>query len=120
MMTRKVRFLLLATAFITLAPAAWCQRYSDWRIYHASDGLPESSCVSVSVSGNGKVLVKHFNTDSVSELDGYSITPFSAPEVGRNRIYGTSGGQLWTVTSEGLEELRDGKWVLHGIPEIAN
>jgi signal transduction histidine kinase len=120
MMTRKGRFFLVAAAFIALVPMARCQRYSDWRTYRQSDGLAESPCVAVSVGVNGKVLVKHLNADFISELNGYSITTYSSPEEGRNRVYESSGGQLWTATSDGLREFRDGVWHVHLIPGIAN
>ena len=119
MITRKRRFFLLAAAFVALAPLARGQRYSDWRVYRASDGLPESACVSVSIGANGKVFVKHVDVDSISELDGYSITSFPAPEIGRNRIYESSPGQLWSVTSQGLEEFRNRAWRLHPIPQFS-
>jgi signal transduction histidine kinase/ligand-binding sensor domain-containing protein len=99
---------------------AWGQRYSDWRIFRAADGMPESACVSVTVGVNEKVLVKHIDVDSISELDGYSVTSFASPAVGRNRVYESSGGQLWTVAPEGLEEFQDGAWRLHPVPEIAS
>jgi signal transduction histidine kinase len=118
-MMRKGRFFLVATAFLMLVPAAWGQRYSDWRIYRAADGLAESPCVSVTVGLNDKVLARHINANAISELDGYSITTFEAPEVGRSRVYESSGGQLWTPSPEGLQEFRDGSWHLHRIPEIA-
>jgi len=117
MTTRKGRFLL--AVFILLAPMARAQRYSDWRIYRAPDGMAESACVSVTVGVNEKVITKHINADSISELDGYSIKSFDSPEIGRNRVYESSGGQLWTVSAEGLQEYRDGAWRLHPIPEIA-
>jgi signal transduction histidine kinase len=117
MTTRKGCFFL--AVFIALAPMAFAQRYSDWRIYHASDGMAESACVSVAIGPNEKVLTKHINTDSISELNGYSITNFPSPEVGRNRVCESSGGQLWTVTSQGLAEFRDGAWRSHPIAEIA-
>src|SRR5579864_3489233 len=117
MITRKGRFLL--AVFVALAPLARAQRYLDWRIYHASDGLPESACVSVSVGANGRIFVKHVDLESISELDGYSITSFPAPEIGRNRVCETSLGQLWSVTSQGLEEYRDRVWRLHPIPQFS-
>ena len=117
MTTRKGCFFL--AMFIALAPMAFAQRYSDWRIYHAADGMAESACVSVAVGPNEKVLTKHINTDSISELNGYSITNYPSPEVGRNRVYESSAGQLWTVTSQGLAEFRDGGWRSHPIAEIA-
>lgn len=120
MMTRRRCSFLLAAALIALARTGLCQRYSDMRVYHASDGLAESACVSVSIGINEKVLVKHLNVDSIDELDGYSITSFQSPEVGRNRIYESSGGQLWTTSAAGLEEFRDHAWRLHPISEFAS
>ncbi len=117
MMTRKGCFFL--AVFLALAPMAFAQRYSDWRIYRASDGLAESACVSVAVGVNEKILTKHINADSISELTGYSVSIFPSPEVGRNRVFESSGGQLWTVTSQGLAEFRDGTWRSHPIAEIA-
>ena len=114
--TRKGCFLL--AVLLMLAPMARAQRYSDWRTYRASDGLAETACVSVTAGANEKIIVKHINAESISELNGYSITSFASPEVGRNRIYQNAGGQLWTVTSEGLREFHDGEWRVHPIPEI--
>src|SRR5882724_4418607 len=74
MTTRKGRFLL--AVFIWIAPMARAQRYRDWRIYRAPDGMAESACVSVTVGVNEKIITKHINTDSISELNGYSITTF--------------------------------------------
>ncbi|HLX70446.1 MAG TPA: two-component regulator propeller domain-containing protein, partial [Verrucomicrobiae bacterium] len=110
---------MTAAAFLALAPSAWCQRYSDWRVYRASDGLAESACVSVSIGVDGKVLVKHLDAGSISVLDGYSIKSFQSPEVSRNRIYESPGGELWTAVAAGLEEFREHQWILHPIPEFA-
>jgi signal transduction histidine kinase len=115
----KGRFFLVAAAFIALAPAVFGQRYPDWRVYHATDGMAESACVSVSIGVNGNILAKHLNVDSISELDGYSITNFESPEVGRSRVYESSGGQLWMSSAAGLEEFRDSVWQFHPIPEFA-
>ncbi|HEY1424185.1 MAG TPA: hypothetical protein VGF20_12070, partial [Candidatus Acidoferrum sp.] len=115
----KGRFFQITAAFIALAPAAFAQRSSDWRIFRASDGMPESACVSVTASSNDKVLAKHINADSFSELNGFTITTFPSPEVGRNRVYQNSAGQLWTATSTGIAEFTDGAWKAHSIPEIA-
>lgn len=119
MITRKARFFLLAAAFVALAPFARGQRYSDWRIYRAADGLPESACVSVSLGANGRVFVKHVDLDTISQLDGYSISSFPAPEIGRNRICESSLGQLWSVTSQGLEEFRSRAWRSYPIPQFS-
>ena len=119
MTMRTGRFLLATMAFMTLALNARAQRYSDWRIYRASDGMAESASVSVAVGVNEKVLAKHVDTNSISELDGYSVQSIISPEVGRNRIYESPGGQLWTLTASGLEEFRDGAWKFHPVPDIA-
>ena len=78
MTMRKGRLFSIAAAFLTLVPSAWAQRYSEWRTYRASDGMAESACVSVTVGVNEKVLAKHINAGSVSELNGYSIASFAA------------------------------------------
>lgn len=114
------RCLLVAAAFLVFAPMAWGQRYSDWRIFRANDGLAESACVSVTVGANEKVLVKHIDVNSISELNGYTVATYKSLEMGRNRIYQSSGGQLWTATSEGLAEFVDGEWRIYRIPELAN
>jgi signal transduction histidine kinase/ligand-binding sensor domain-containing protein len=115
----KGRFFQIAAAFIALAPAAFAQRYSDWRIFRAADGMSESPCVSVTAGLNDKVLAKHINSDSISELNGFTITTLPSPEVGRNRVYGSPGGQLWTVTSTGVGEFTGGAWKVHPLPQIA-
>ncbi len=117
MTTRKGCFFL--AAFLTLAPMAFAQRYSEWRTYRAGDGMPESACVSVTAGTSGKVLARHINSDSISELDGYSINSFASPEVGRSRVYESSGGQLWTVTAGGLAEYSDNAWRSHPLSQIA-
>jgi signal transduction histidine kinase len=115
----KGRFFQIAAACLVLAPGAFAQRYADWRIFRAADGLPENSCVSVTVSASQKVLTKQINPGAIAELNGYSITTFPPPEVNRSRVYESSGSHLWTVTSSGIAEFTDGVWKLHSIPEIA-
>jgi signal transduction histidine kinase len=84
-----------------------------------ADGLPESSCLAVSTSPSGKVLVRHLTSPFVSLLDGYSVSLVPGPETGRGRIYESPGGQLWTVVPDGLEEFKDGVYTLQPVPEIA-
>src|SRR5258706_6997461 len=110
---------LFLAVFMALAETSWCQRYSNWRVFKTADGLRESGCISVSVGANGKIRAKHLTLQFVSELDGYGFSVIPAPDLGRNRIYESPGGQLWTVTPTGLAEFRSGSWVLHPIPEIA-
>lgn len=118
-MTPKRWFILLVAACLTLADTCWGQRASNWRVYKMADGLPESACVSVAVSPQGKILAKHPNRPSFSELDGYAVTVLPSPDLGPNRVYASPAGQLWAATTEGLREFKDGAWVVHSVPEIA-
>jgi hypothetical protein len=81
--------------------------------------LPESACAAVTVGTQGKILAKHLTVPFLSELDGYSVSNFPAPEMRSGRVYESPGGQLWTLVPEGLEEFKDGAWMLHPLPEIA-
>jgi signal transduction histidine kinase/streptogramin lyase len=115
------RLRVLAAAFLLAgAGAAWSQKAaSNWRIYRVPDGLPEPGCISVTLTMQGKVIVKHLNLPYLSELDGYTSSPLPAPPTGHGRVYQSPGGQLWTVAPDGLLEFRDGIWKEHYIPEIA-
>ena len=105
---------------LLLASASTCcgQKASNWRSYKLADRLPESACISVTFSPQGLVLVRHFSAPFVSELDGYNVRTIPSPEIGRSRVYQSPAGQLWTVVPEGLEEFRDGDWVLHRVAEL--
>src|SRR5437879_3229431 len=111
-MTRSDRMVFLSAAFVALAQASSGQRAANWRVYKATDGLAESACISVSLAPQGKVLVKHLSLPSISELDGYAITVLGAPE-GSGRVYESPAGQLWTVAAQGLQEFKEGAWMLH-------
>jgi signal transduction histidine kinase len=122
-MTPKGLILLLGATLVALVETSWAQKPPDWpvnwRVYGVADGLPESACGSVAVVPQGKVLARHLKSGSISELDGYTINVIPAPGSGDSRIYQSPGGQLWGVVAEGLQELRNGDWVLHPVPEIA-
>jgi signal transduction histidine kinase/streptogramin lyase len=118
-MTPKGWISFLTAASVTLTQTCWGQRVSNWRVYKMADGLPESACVSITITAQGRALAKHLNLPSVSELDGYSVSVLPSPDLGPNRIYASPAGQLWAVTTEGLRELRDRTWVVHSVPEIA-
>src|ERR1035438_6628727 len=121
-MTSKGWMLLLGAAFIALAEMSWGQKPSEWpvnlRVYRMADGLPESACSAVALTPQGKVLARHLKSGSVSELDGYTISVIPSPGVGIGRVYQSPGGQLWAVVAEGLQEFKDGEWMLHPVPEI--
>ncbi|MBE0540316.1 MAG: hypothetical protein IH623_02930 [Verrucomicrobia bacterium] len=120
-MTPKGWFIFLGVAWLALTETCWGQPAANWRVFKRADGLPESAGVSVTVSQQGKVLLKHPNLGSVSELDGYTVNVIPAPEETiPNRVYGSPAGQLWSVTAGGLREFRDGDWMVHSVPEIAD
>jgi signal transduction histidine kinase len=122
-MTPKGLIPLLAAALVALAQTSWGQKPPNWpvnrRVYRMADGLPESACISVALAPQGKVLARHPKSGSVSELDGYTASVIPAPGPGNGRVYQSPGGQLWAVVADGLQEFRNGNWVLHPVPEIA-
>jgi signal transduction histidine kinase/ligand-binding sensor domain-containing protein len=109
---------LLGVALLPVAEPAWAQRASNWRAYKLADGLPELSCISVSVGQGGKVLVRHASP-YVTEIDGYRVKVLPAPAGGNSRIYQSPAGQLWTAVADGLMEFQGDTWALHPLPEIA-
>ena len=113
------QWLYLGMAILASAELGWGQKASNWRVYKLADGLPESACFSITASSQDKVVVRHLNLPFVSELDGYTIISKPALEIGKNRVYQSPGGQLWTAVPEGLREFKEGNWVFHPIPEIA-
>jgi signal transduction histidine kinase len=119
-MTGNGWIIFLGVAFVTLTETTTlAQRSVSWRVYRMIDGLPESACSSLSISAQGKVLAKHINLPSASELDGYTVSIVPAP-AGASRIYESPGGQFWAATSTGLQEMKEGSWVSHRLEAIAN
>jgi signal transduction histidine kinase len=114
----RYRWFLLGLG-LALTGTCWGQKASNWRIYKLADRLPESACISVTVSPQGKVLARHYDLPALTELDGYSVRTIPSPEVGKSRVYQSPGGQLWAVVPEGLQEFVEGSWVLHRLPNIA-
>jgi signal transduction histidine kinase/ligand-binding sensor domain-containing protein len=111
--------ILFGAAFVALAQAGWSQGVLDWRIYGVADGLPKYTCVSVSVTPQGKVLVRNLDTTTITELDGYTVNTFPGPDGVIDRISEDSSGRLWAMTRQGLQEWKNGAWVLHPVSEIA-
>jgi signal transduction histidine kinase len=105
----------------TLSHWALGQGASNWRVYKVADGLPESTCISVTLGPHGKVMVRHLGVSSVTVLDGYEVTVVPGPASGNSngRVYEGAGGRLWTVEREGLQEFNGESWVPHPVPEIA-
>ncbi len=118
-MIRKGLQLFFGVLLVTLVETSWGQKASNWRVYRVADGLPESACAAVTISPRGRVLVRHFNLASISQLDGYTVNVIPAPGNGLGRVYEQAAGELWMAAPEGLAECKEGDWVLHPVPEIA-
>ena len=118
--TPGLKRLLLAAAVLALVENCLGQRGSNWRIYKLADGLPESSCISVTVSPQGKILARHANTAILTELDGYTATSITSPENARGRVYQSPGGQLWTAVPKGLQEYTEGLWRFRSVPQVGD
>jgi signal transduction histidine kinase/ligand-binding sensor domain-containing protein len=118
-MTPKAWHPFLAAAMLIVGQTGWSQRTSYWRVYRMADGLPESACVAVTASPQGKILARHLTTAYVSQLDGYGVNGLPCLEAAPSRVYESPGGQLWTATPQGLQEYKDGTWTLHPIPEFS-
>jgi signal transduction histidine kinase len=118
-MKRKGLALAVGIGYMALGQASWGQRFGNWRPFRLGDGLPESACSAVTISPQGKVLVRHVRSPMMSELDGYAIEVVPAPDRAAGRIYQSPAGQLWCVSPDGLKEAREGGWFSHNVPEIA-
>jgi len=112
-------FLLFATVLLASAPALPAQSSARWRVFTRADGMSDNVCLKVTLGASGNVLVRHVKSSGISVLDGYEVTNVPGPGLNRNRVYESPGGQLWSVTTDGLQEFRDGQWVSYPVPEIA-
>ncbi len=110
-------FVMALLAVISTGFAA--PQANHWRAFTKADGLRENSCVSVTVGAAGNILVRHARQNSISIFDGYEFSTFPAPGTNRGRLYESPGGQLWTVTRDGLLEFREGEWSPHPVPQVA-
>ncbi len=112
-------FLLVAAVLLMAEQGISAPLSPHWRSFKKEDGLADNSCVSVTIGAAGNLLIQHGKSSAISVLDGYEVTVVPGPDTGRNRVYESPGGQLWTTAPEGLKEFRDGEWVLHFVSEVA-
>ena len=106
--------LVMVTALASGAEAAG----DGWRQFTTADGLPANVCRSLTVGANGDVLVRPDFSTNIAIFDGYHFTLAAVP--GHNRVFESPGGELWTVSRQGVWELRADNWTLHPVPEVAD
>ena len=110
-MTSYRRLMILATGLLAMAAPALAQKASNWRSYKAADGLLDSVTLSITESPRGRVWVKYSGGESISWFDGYGSGNLPSPGLGNFRIFESPGGQIWSMTSAGLQLLRDTNWI---------
>ncbi|MDB6028792.1 MAG: Histidine kinase [Verrucomicrobiales bacterium] len=114
----RVKTVLLCAALVFQIHEVSAQTGSRWRVFKTSDGLDDSLCTAVTVSQRTNVWISHFQNGFVTGYDGYSAQKAVAPGIGPFRIYETPGGQMWATSNDGVQELRDQRWVDYPITEI--
>src|SRR5437868_479582 len=99
------------------------QEQHSWRYWTAADGLNETYSISLSVSANGQICVRHGAVPFMSVLDGYSVSkvrdPREAQRIERansGRAYISRQGSMWLTSPDALKEFKDGQWLLHYRP----
>src|SRR5579871_686832 len=110
-MMPKLRLFVFIAGLWAVTPWATAQRASAWRTFRASDGLADSVVLSVNAGPRGKIWLKHPGGESVSWLDGYGAGTLPSPGPGNYRIYESPGGQIWSLTGDGLQLFKDDHWV---------
>ena len=119
-MNLRVALPFLATTLLALGQPLFAQSTNRWRVFSRTDGLADNACVSVTPGAGGNILVRHLRSPDISILNGYDVSTVPGPGLNRKRVYESPGGQLWSVSNDGLEEFRDGQWVAYRIAEIAD
>lgn len=114
----KRRFIIFTAAFSALAGAVFGQSTVHWSSYKTADGLLQPAYTSVSFTPQGHLVAVGFNATNACELDGYSVSNFSMPRGFFGPVCASPGGQQWAMVSQGLLEFRNGRRVLHPMPEI--
>jgi signal transduction histidine kinase/ligand-binding sensor domain-containing protein len=102
-----------------LVETSRAQKASNWRIYRAADGLPESACASVTFGPSGKIYVQHIRKPLVTRFDGIILNTNPAPDGASSRLEEGPAGRLWMVASNGLATSTGDNWVYYTVPEIA-
>ena len=123
-MTPKGLILLLGAALVALPDTSWGQKPSTWPVN--SRVLPNGRRLArirlhLGHAGSARQSPRPAPQSRLHQPSSTAtrLAAIPAPATGKGRVYESPGGQLWTVVAEGLQEFRNGHWVLHPVPEIA-
>jgi len=83
-----------------------------WRFWSTENELSESYSDSVYSAFDGKIWVKHNNSQYI--LDGYEVSHAHEPD-GNYRVKVSPDGQPWSLHPEGFQRFLDGEWIPHKI-----
>ena len=112
---------LFIAALMASVPSAEAQRGSNWRVYKAADGLPETLATAISLGPRGHIWVRHPNVEWIGRLDGYDVAAIPAPNLGNSRIYEGASGEIWTSSGNEIFQYQDVRqgWSHYATPEIS-
>src|SRR6266567_2833718 len=97
---------------------------SSWRFWSKADGLAESWVFGLSAGIDGRVVAKHGDVPSDTELDGYQVTGVPSRH-GYGRLRSARGSEfapakeLWTFDTEGILILDRFGWHKYPDSDIA-
>lgn len=106
-------FIILASALFMLPENGPGEGAVHWSIYRTADGLAEPVYHSIALTPQGQLVALNTNSSLACRLNGYSVSNFSIPFNGIQRISESPGGQFWALCNDKLLELRNGTWVPH-------
>ncbi len=91
----------------------------NWRVWNASDGMPEGFVSQVSRTPAGRIIVRHGDVRNMDILDGFHLSNVpDAPSLGL--IGASNSGDLYTFGRTGVSIFSQGKWNPYGVRDIAN
>jgi signal transduction histidine kinase/ligand-binding sensor domain-containing protein len=113
-------FIIFVLALVALAENGLGQDAVHWSYYKTADGLPEPAICSLSFTPRGTLIAVGDDRQSISELDGYSVSNFPGPPKLQGRVCESPGGQIWALAPGQLLELKNGAWLPHALSGISD
>ena len=103
--------------WIFCCATALAQEQAGWRFWDRSDGFEESYTRAVSIDYQGRLWIRHGAVQSLSLLDGYSVTRLPEPRAGPVEswawfvpVRAAPSGTPWVVEDRSLKRLDHGVW----------